>query len=188
MLACAIAMAREYGAAWVGALRRQAAAQRLSVASEILASPPALRRVRRLADPHVYRRRAFWLDARPLWGRRVLETSHSLERLLQHPDSIVARHLLAARSLKLTEALAIASRRPTKPAIVAEVLSSPRWVARVEVRTALVFNPFVEPGISLKLLPTVPSAVWRELAAGSSPIARAAVVLRRVARDEPAGG
>jgi hypothetical protein len=90
-----------------------------------------------------------------------------MEPLLLHPDPVVVRRLLRARSLRLREALIVASRRPTSPSIVREIVASLRWIGRIEVREALVANPFVSTGIALKLLATVSIPAQRGLARGA---------------------
>jgi len=109
------------------------------------------------------RARAYWLP---------------VPRILMHPDAEVVRRLLGAPALRLNEALVIASRRPTSDAIVREITSSLRWIARVEVREALVGNPFVKPAVALALLPTLLHGAQRSLRRGGiHPIVREAARL-----------
>jgi hypothetical protein len=192
MLACAIALAQEDGEAWIAELAREAVAQGLPVVSAILQDAKPHCTARRLPDPHVagHLLASFFdatgtparsesprvladpppsCDARDVGipGRWYLVTRHLMEPLLLHPDPVVVRRLLRARSLRLREALIVASRRPTSPSIVREIVASLRWIGRIEVREALVANPFVSTGIALKLLATVSIPAQRGLARGA---------------------
>lgn len=89
------------------------------------------------------------------------------DRILGHPAPEVVRRLLRSPGLRLEEALVIASRRPTSDAIVREVLLSLRWLARTEIREALVANPFVRLRAALALLPTLLAPARRALGHGS---------------------
>jgi hypothetical protein len=125
--------------------------------------------VRRLPDPHVSGSLlASFLDGEHggTTGRSYLLRSHLIEQLLLHPDAQVVRRLLATRGLLPRDAVIVAARRPTSTLIVREVLASIRWVGRLEVREALVSNPFVPTHIALKLLPTVSTSARRGLARG----------------------
>jgi hypothetical protein len=180
LLACCIAIAREDRAPWTDALARQAETERLERLGAMFDDAPphrAIRRPGRLPDPCVAASSAVVLAGLPRhWcapSRRLVR----VERLLAHPDPAVVRRLLRAPSLQLLEALVIASRRPTTDAIVDEIVQSPRWIARIEVREALVANPFVRPRVALALLPTLLSPARRALARGSlHPIVRRAAV------------
>jgi hypothetical protein len=169
MLACAIALVQEDDEEWVADLSREATAQELPITSGILQRVEAHFAVRRLPDPHVPGSLlASFLDARHqgTMGRSYLLTCHLMEQLLLHPDAQVVRRLLAARALLPRDAVIVAARRPTSTLIVREVLASIRWVGRLEVREALVSNPFVATHIALKLLPTVSTSARRGLARG----------------------
>jgi hypothetical protein len=169
ILACAIALVQEDHENWVADLSREAAAQALPIVSAILQRVPPHFAVRRLPDPHVPGGLlASFLDGEHggTMGRSYLLRSHLIEQLLLNPDAQVVRRLLAARGLLPRDAVIVASRRPTSTLIVREVLASIRWVERLEVREALVSNPFVETHIALRLLPTVSTSARRSLARG----------------------
>lgn len=82
-----------------------------------------------------------------------------LEGLARRPTPEAVRALLRERPT--TEGLfaqrrlvmRIAARRPTTSAIVAELLASTRWIARGDVQTAIVENPFTPLHVSLALAP-----------------------------------
>ena len=97
-------------------------------------------------------------------------------QLPNHDPQVVAR-LLRGPAIRLREVLAIASRRPTSDPIVREISGSLRWMARIEVREALVANPFVRPRIALMLLPTLLAPARRALSRGSvHPLVRRAAI------------
>jgi hypothetical protein len=172
LLSCAIALAQDDGEAWVGELAGEADAQGLAIAAAILKDAKPHRTSRRLPDPHFAGSLlASFLDVTPthqrsessravvapppsverdrgISGRWFLLTRHLMGPLLMHPDPFVVRRLLAARLLRLPEALVIASRRPTSPSIVRELVTAIRWIGRSEVREALVANPFVSTRIA----------------------------------------
>ncbi|MBS2018668.1 MAG: hypothetical protein JST00_37725 [Deltaproteobacteria bacterium] len=75
-------------------------------------------------------------------------------QLTSHNAPGVIRSLLLENVTGLREVVRIASRRPTMPSIVAEIVAHDRWIARMEVRTALVQNPFTPTRTALLLLPT----------------------------------
>jgi hypothetical protein len=148
LLACAIALAQEDGEAWVAGLAREAESRGFGIAAAILSDAKPHRASRRLPDPHIAGSLlASFLDVTatrqrsessraavvpPPYGDRdcgmngkwYLVTRHLMDSLLTHPDPLVMRRVLAARSLRLPEALVIPSRRPTSPFIVQR--TSPR--------------------------------------------------------------
>jgi hypothetical protein len=183
MLGCSIALAQGEGDACVAALAREAEGRGLEVAASILRDAAPWKTVLprgRLPEPcagRFYLTRYLRGTLRPRpdapgprferWSEhqlhRTLQTSHVRERLLEHPDPHVVRRILESPATRLTDVLAIASRRPTSKAIAREVCASVRWIGQVEVREALVANPFVPTGMALKLLPTVPARARRAL-------------------------
>lgn len=75
-------------------------------------------------------------------------------QLASHNAPRVIRTLLLENVTGLREVVRIASRRPSMPSLVAELVAHDGWIARVEVRTALVQNPFTPTRTALFLLPT----------------------------------
>jgi hypothetical protein len=123
----------------------------------------------------VSRERAALVSRSSLTRRLQTRWMLPLDRILAHPDPQVVRGLLRSPALRLPEALAIAARRPTSDALVDELTHSLRWMARVEVRQALVANPFVRPRVALLLLPTILAPARRALGRGAvHPLVRAA--------------
>lgn len=176
MLACGLALAREPMAPWVSSLGDCAASEGFTMACMVLGDAAPHLSVRphgRLSDPSINEWWSIILDRRERrWGyalpspRSVLQGTGRLGRLLMHPEPHVVRRILAARATQLSDVLVIASRRPSSPAIVAEVCASLRWMGHVEVREAIASNPFAPTGVALALLPTIPVQALRALTTG----------------------
>ncbi len=86
-----------------------------------------------------------------------------LARLAAEGEPSVVRELL--RNPLLTEpfAVRIAARRPMRPETLRLLAESRRWRTRTPVMLALVRNPWAEPAVALKLLPSLPAAALLEL-------------------------
>ena len=106
-----------------------------------------------------------------------------LARLAAEGDPPVVRELL--RNPQLTEpfALRIASRRPCRPETLRCLWQERRWRTRPAVLGALVRNPYLEPEIALKILPSLPAQDLGEIGADGTlhPLLRA--VSRKMAAD-----
>ncbi len=87
-----------------------------------------------------------------------------LERLLMDPDPLVIRKLLDNPQIRLEDIQVVATRRPSTPEILQEVIFHPRWFARFEAREAVVRNPYADTGLVLKLLPTLGIKSLRRIA------------------------
>lgn len=77
-----------------------------------------------------------------------------VRQLATRSDSGVIGDLLDDRAMGVREVVKIAARRPTMPALVEAIVARDRWIARLEVRAALVENPFTPTRATLLLLPT----------------------------------
>ena len=102
-----------------------------------------------------------------LGERRALASGSNrryLERLLSDPNPMVIAKLLSNPALGVQEAVQLASKRPTTPALLATLIDTPRWLVHGEVREALVRNPFIQTGYALKLVPTLKVDVLRQVA------------------------
>ncbi len=175
LLACCIALVQAGSEPWAQALERQASDQSLPALAALFGDVDphhAIRWPGRLPDPCVSRERAALVSRSSLTRRLQARWMLPLDRILAHPDPQVVRGLLRSPALRLPEALAIAARRPTSDALVDELTHSLRWMARVEVRQALVANPFVRPRVALLLLPTILAPARRALGRGSWPRGR----------------
>ena len=78
-----------------------------------------------------------------------------LERLLMAVDPLVIRKLLDNPHIGVDDVRVVATRRPTTPEILNEVVFHPRWFCRLKAREAVVRNPYANTGLVLKLLPTL---------------------------------
>ena len=87
-----------------------------------------------------------------------------LERLLLDREPLVIRKLLNNPQLRIGDVRVVASRRPTRPELLQEVVYHPRWFSRVDAREAVVRNPYSDTGLSLKLLPTLGIKLLRRIA------------------------
>ena len=177
-LACCIALVQAGSEPWAQALQRQASAQSLPALAALFGDVDphhAIRWPGRLPDPCVSRQRAALVSGSSLTRRLQARWMLPMDRILAHPDPQVVRGLLQAPALRLAEAVAIAARRPTTDALVDAMTRSLRWMGRIEVREALVANPFVRPRVALLLLPTILAPARRALGRGAvHPLVRAA--------------
>lgn len=111
-------------------------------------------------------------EGRGTWERMPLPALHvarQVKQLVMHPEPSVIRALLRDRSVGMKDVVRIAARRPTTPAIVDELLAHVGWMARPQVRTALVENPFTPTRTALLLLPTVRARLRSVATAGVHP-------------------
>lgn len=88
----------------------------------------------------------------------------SLEKLLLDPEPLVIRNMLRNPRLTEEDVLRIASRRPCRADVLAEIAASQRWVCRPRVQLALVLNPFNRTELSLRLVEILPRSSLRLVA------------------------
>ena len=86
-----------------------------------------------------------------------------LERLLQDPEPLVLTKLLDNPHIQADDLLSVAARRPTRPELLEALTIHPRWIVHLPLREALVRNPYGQTGLSLKLLPTLPLPMLRQV-------------------------
>jgi hypothetical protein len=119
---------------------------------------------------------------------RVHRDPDLLARLAAEGEPVVVRELL--RNPQLTEpfALRIASRRPCRPQTLRCLWQERRWRTRPAVLLALVRNPYLEPEVALKILPSLAAGELEEIAADGTlhPLVRA--VAEGVSRDRREAG
>ncbi len=94
-------------------------------------------------------------DGRPLTlgERKSLArnpTRGLVDRLVADGSPEVVRNLLESPKLTEIDVIRIASRRPQNPAILKEIATSRRWMARYRVRVSLVSNPYLEPALGIR--------------------------------------
>src|SRR6185437_16544175 len=87
-----------------------------------------------------------------------------LARLAAEADPRVVRNILV--NPRLTEAVVvrICARRPIRGEVLRLVHENRNWSTREKVREAMVQNPYCEPELALKLLPTLSQAMLRAVA------------------------
>lgn len=83
-----------------------------------------------------------------------------LERLCLDDHPMVIERLCTNPRVGENHVMTIMTRRPTLPALIETVARSPRWYRRVQVREALVHNPYGPTGLALRALPTLPARSW----------------------------
>jgi hypothetical protein len=98
----------------------------------------------------------------------------------------VVRELL--RNPLLTEpfAVRIASRRPVRPGTLRCIFEERRWRTRLPVRLALARNPYVDTGIALLILPTLPARELAGIADDGALHAEVRAQARRIAENRGA--
>jgi hypothetical protein len=84
---------------------------------------------------------------------RITRNPDELSRLAVASNASVIREVL--KNPRLTEDLVvrIAARRPARPEPLEEIWRSPRWNKQPAVRRALVFNPYLNPEVAVKIVP-----------------------------------
>jgi hypothetical protein len=176
----------DLGYAWLAEAYAAAAEGGLPDVAALLVSPPPARafdEARREPDAR--------LAGITLGHKKVLARAHRdpdlLARLAAEGDPAVVRELLRNPQLTEEHAVRIAARRPCRPGTLRAVAESRRWRTRPAVTLAIVRNPYAEPALVLKLLPSVATGDLRDLARDGAlhPLVRA--VAERLAAGRGAG-
>jgi hypothetical protein len=87
-----------------------------------------------------------------------------LARVLRDPHPDVIRVLLGNPALTQDDVVRLVARRPIPAAVLREVAASIRWIARGDVRSAFLKNPYAPLELALPLLPLATSTELAELA------------------------
>ncbi|MBS2029849.1 MAG: hypothetical protein JST54_18250 [Deltaproteobacteria bacterium] len=87
-----------------------------------------------------------------------------LSRLAAEADPRVVRNILVNPRLTEPVVVRICARRPIRGEVLRLVHESRRWSSLEKVREAIVQNPYCEPELALKLLPTLSQAMLRLIA------------------------
>jgi hypothetical protein len=87
-----------------------------------------------------------------------------LARLAAEGDPGVVRNILLNPRLTEDLVVRICARRPIRGEVLRHVHASHKWSAREKVREAMVQNPYCEPELALKLLPSLASATLKRVA------------------------
>lgn len=86
-----------------------------------------------------------------------------LERLLLDASELVLTKLLDNPHVHMNDLLSVAARRPTRQELLWCLARHPRWIVHLPIREAITRNPYNSTGIGLKLLPTLPLPMLRQL-------------------------
>jgi DNA-directed RNA polymerase subunit F len=79
-----------------------------------------------------------------------------LARLAAEAEPTVVRNILVNPRLTESMVVRICARKPIKADVLRLVYASRTWSVREKVREAIVHNPYCEPELALKILPTLP--------------------------------
>jgi len=94
--------------------------------------------------------RTVTLGERKSFARR--STPEMLEKLVHDPDPNVIRILLSNPTVRESDVLRIAAKRPIPAEVLREILVHPRWSVRYTIRFALVQNPYLPTNLGLALV------------------------------------
>lgn len=94
---------------------------------------------------------------------RLTRDPDELSRLAVASNASVIREVL--KNPRLTEDLVvrIAARRPARPEPLEEIWRSARWNMQPAVRRALVFNPYLNPEVAVKIVPLMAAPDLKDL-------------------------
>lgn len=144
----------------------EARAQDLHAVSWFLLSPPPARTIDERAM------KSMRVESQSLGHRKASAALHDrrlLERLVHDDHPMVIERLLRNPRVLESNVMSIATRRPTRPELLATVARSAKWVARPKIREGLAQNPYIDTGLALRLLPTLRPTLWRSLPHASEP-------------------
>jgi hypothetical protein len=99
---------------------------------------------------------------------RLAKDPDLLARLAAEGEPVVVKELLRNQQLTEPFAIRIAARRPCRPETLRCLFQDRRWRSRAPVMLALVRNPYAEPEIALKLLPSLPGATLTDISRDGS--------------------
>jgi hypothetical protein len=86
-----------------------------------------------------------------------------IARALADPNASVIRILLDNPALTESDVVRLCARRPMLPDIAREVFRNLRWIARYDVKMAIVLNPYSPVDISLQLVSQLKSQDLRRV-------------------------
>lgn len=149
---------------------------------EIAIDAPADRPQRGVPD--YGRGRPLTLGERKSLARRP--PAELLPKLLADPHPDVIRNLLSTPRLTEEEVVRVATRRPGRSEVLAEIARHPRWCQRARVRFSLVMNPATPPETAIAMVALLLRRELREVASQAAlhPAVRAAA-LERLQRRPP---
>jgi hypothetical protein len=100
--------------------------------------------------PDYGRGRPLTLGERKQLARRT--DRETISRLLRDPHPDVIRRVLGNPKMTEEDVLVLASKRPCRPDVLAEVARSPRWAHRPRIRLALLLNPDMPAELGVPLV------------------------------------
>lgn len=109
-----------------------------------------------------------------------------MARLLLDPHPEVIRRLLANPKLTEDDVIRLATKRPCRPDVLAEIARSERWMHRARIRLSVVLNPSTPPEIALPLVSLLLRQELKLVAESTAvPAATRALCLEHLERRPP---
>ncbi|MGO8998307.1 MAG: hypothetical protein ACLQVI_33735 [Polyangiaceae bacterium] len=131
-------------------LREEAAGESHLALERVLRAPPTLSPgvpdPNKARSPDYGKGRPLTLGERKSLARRP--DREMMARLLHDPHPEVIRRLLGNPRLTEDDVVRLASKRPCRPDVIAEIARSEKWMHRARVRLSIVLNPSTPPEIS----------------------------------------
>jgi hypothetical protein len=133
-------------------LREEAAGESHLALERVLRAPPSIPVYGQVPDPNKVRSpdygkgRPLTLGERKSLARRP--DREMMARLLLDPHPEVIRRLLANPKLTEDDVIRLASKRPCRPDVMAEIARTEKWMHRARVRLTIILNPSTPPEIS----------------------------------------
>ena len=131
-------------------LREEAAGESHLALERILRAPPSapldVPDPNKVRSPDYGKGRPLTLGERKSLARRP--DREMMSRLLLDPHPEVIRRLLGNPRLTEDDVVRLASKRPCRPDIIAEIARSEKWMHRSRVRLSIVLNPSTPPEIA----------------------------------------
>lgn len=87
-----------------------------------------------------------------------------LARLAAEAEPAVVQSILVNPRLTESQVVRICARRPIRAEVLRMIYAARKWTAREKVREAIVQNPYCEPELALKILPTLARATLADIA------------------------
>jgi hypothetical protein len=162
-------------------LRQEAEAQSLFSLERLTrrAPPPSIHApaLEELRVPDYGTGRELSLGERKSLARRP--DRRAFEKLCLDPHPLVIRQLLENPKMVEEDAIRIATLRPARPAALAELVRSHRWLSRPRVRMAVLLNPGSPPELTMPLLGLCTREELRDLLKSTE----TSIVLRGTAQE-----
>jgi hypothetical protein len=181
LLTIALILVDQDNRAIVEMLREEAEAQGLFSLQRLTrrAPPPSIHApaLEELRVPDYGTGRELSLGERKSLARRP--DRRAFEKLCLDPHPLVIRQLLENPKMVEDDAIRIATLRPARPAALAELVRSHRWLSRPRVRMAVLLNPGSPPELTMPLLGLCTREELRDVLKSTE----TSIVLRGVAQE-----